>query len=247
MKINEEVVLITGALSDIGKAIAENLFDSGYSVLINYRNNNIEAENFLKQFNESERVKLIKADIRLHDQVIHMFDEAYKIFSNVDVLINNAGINRDISFLEMTDDQWKDVTSTILSGTFFCSQEFSRRYKGIDGNIINIGAVTAFKGRKNGANYCSARAGVIALTKCIAQELAPKIRVNTITPGRIRTKELLKRYKSNGNDLDKSVSDIPLSRLGNPADIARMINFIIQKDNYVTGQNFMVDGGLYMR
>ena len=166
----------------------------------------------------------------------------------MDVLINNAGVNQDKSLVEMSDNEWTTVISTILNGTFICSQEFARRYDGIAGNIINIGAITAVKGRKNGANYCSARAGVLALTKCMALELAPKIRVNIITPGRIDTEELRKRYQY--DDVHNRIryeQDIPMARMGKPEDIASMILFLVETGKYITGQNFFVDGGLFMR
>jgi acetoacetyl-CoA reductase/3-oxoacyl-[acyl-carrier protein] reductase len=129
-----------------------------------------------------------------------------------------------------------------------CSQEFARRYRGDSGCIINIGAVSAIKGRKNGANYCSARAGVLTLTKCMALELAPRIRVNTITPGRIDTSELRKRYQL--DDFDKREryeKEIPLLRLGTPAELASLIFYLVESGTYITGQNFFVDGGLMMR
>ena len=148
----------------------------------------------------------------------------------------------------MSDDEWDTVLSTVLNGTFMCSQEFARRYDGAAGNIINIGAVTAVKGRKNGANYCSARAGVLALTKCMALELAPKIRVNTVTPGRVDTEELRQRYQlDDENNRMRLKQDIPMARLGEPAEIASMILFLVETGKYVTGQNFFVDGGVFMR
>jgi acetoacetyl-CoA reductase/3-oxoacyl-[acyl-carrier protein] reductase len=109
-------------------------------------------------------------------------------------LINNAGLNIDDSFLNMTDEKWKKVIDTNLTGTFICSQEFAFHFKGEKGHIINFGASTGIKGRKNGVNYCSDKAGVITLTRCLALELAPKIRVNCIIPGLIDTEEVMTRY-----------------------------------------------------
>jgi 3-oxoacyl-[acyl-carrier protein] reductase len=140
------------------------------------------------------------------------------------------------------------VIDTILKGTFMCSQEFARRYAGSSGSIINIGAVTALKGRPNGANYCSARAGVLALTKCMAQELAPHIRVNTVTPGRIDTEELRVRYQlADAKNKSRLTQEVPLQRLGTPQEVADMILYLADAGQYITGQNFLVDGGLYMR
>jgi acetoacetyl-CoA reductase/3-oxoacyl-[acyl-carrier protein] reductase len=177
-----------------------------------------------------------------------MFDQACQAFGKVDVLVNNAGTNLDRAFLAMSDEDWDGVIDTILKGTFICSQEYARRYAGSAGSIINIGAVTALKGRPNGANYCSARAGVLALTKCLAQELAPRIRVNTVTPGRIDTEELRGRYQlADAKNKSRLEQEVPLQRLGTPDEVAEMILYLASAGQYITGQNFLVDGGLYMR
>ena len=194
------------------------------------------------------QIVAIQADVCRRTEVQSLFERIYQTFGRMDVLINNAGVNQDKSFVEMSDDEWTTVISTILNGTFICSQEFARRYDGTAGNIINIGAITAVKGRKNGANYCSARAGVLALTKCMALELAPKIRVNIVTPGRIDTEELRKRYQyDDEHNRIRYEQDIPIARMGKPEDIASMILFLVETGKYITGQNFFVDGGLFMR
>ncbi len=246
-----KVILITGALSDIGRATAQAFARAGYAIVLNHRRGAEQAARFadslLHDWNAAQAVA-IQADVRYRAEVQSLFEQAYQKFGRMDVLINNAGVNRDKPFMEMSDDEWDTVVSTILNGTFMCSQEFARRYRGKAGNIINIGAVTAVKGRKNGANYCSARAGILALTKCMAMELAPNIRVNTVTPGRIDTEELRKRYQfDDTHNRERYEQDIPMARLGNPEDIASMMLFLVETGKYITGQNFFVDGGLFMR
>jgi NAD(P)-dependent dehydrogenase (short-subunit alcohol dehydrogenase family) len=246
-----KVVLITGALSDIGRAIAQAFARAGYAIVLNHRHEAEQATRFadslLHDWNAPQAVA-IQADVRYRDEVQSLFEQAYQTFGRMDVLINNAGVNRDKPFMEMSDDEWDTVVSTILNGTFMCSQEFARRYKGTAGNIINIGAVTALKGRKNGANYCSARAGILVLTKCMAMELAPNIRVNTVTPGRIDTEELRERFQfDDTHNRERYEQDIPMARMGNPEDIASMMLFLVETGKYITGQNFFVDGGLFMR
>jgi acetoacetyl-CoA reductase/3-oxoacyl-[acyl-carrier protein] reductase len=246
-----KVALITGAMSDIGRATAQAFARAGYSIALNYRKEREPAETFadslIREWDAPQAIA-IQADVRYRAEVQSLFDEAYKTLGKLDVLVNNAGINRDRPFLEMSDDEWNTVIATILQGTFTCSQEFARRYSGADGNIINIGAFTALKGRKNGANYCSARAAVLTLTKCMALELAPHIRVNSVTPGRIDTHGLQTRYRlGDPQNLSRLKQDIPLGRLGLPEEIASMIIFLVTSGRYITGQNFFVDGGLYMR
>ena len=246
-----KTVLITGALSDIGRATARAFARAGYAVAVNHRRDPEAAADFAEELVRewgAPKACAVRADVRHRAEVEALFADAYRAFGRLDVLVNNAGINRDRPFLEMSDEDWEVVVETILKGTFLCSQEFARRYTGEDGCIVNIGAVTALKGRKNGANYCSARAGVLALTKCLALELAPRIRVNAVTPGRIETAELRARYglDDEGNRA-RLTQDIPLGRFGEPAEVAEMILYLANSGRYITGQNFFVDGGLFMR
>ena len=246
-----KVVLITGALSDIGRASATAFAKAGYCVALNYRHHEEQGRKFagwLVQAGHAPQAAGFLGDIRMRKEVVDLFDQVCQAFGKVDVLVNNAGINQDNRFLSMSDEEWDVVIDTILKGTFMCSQEYARRYSGDSGCIINIGAVTALKGRANGANYCSARAGVLALTKCMAQELAPKIRVNTVTPGRIDTEELRQRYHlEDAQNSSRLANEVPLKRLGSPQEVADMILYLATQANYTTGQNYLVDGGLYMR
>ncbi len=188
-----------------------------------------------------------KADVSKRSDIRMMFDSVYERFGSIDILINCAEINRDASFLSMTDDQWDSVVNTILKGTFMCSQEFALRYKGQSGHIINIGSLSAVRGRKNGANYASARAGVLNLTRCLALKLAPKICVNSVSLGYINTNEVMDRYNlHNKENLAKALSEFPAGRLGTPEDVFNMMKFIIEDSSFVTGQNFCVDGGYLM-
>ena len=246
-----KVVLITGGLSDIGRATAQAFAGAGYAVVLNHRRDAEHARAFAATLMHEWHAPgsaAIQADIRYRAEVQALFEQTYQEFGRLDVLINNAGINRDKPFLEMSDEEWDTVVATILNGTFMCSQEFARRYTGTAGNIVNIGAVTGVTGRKNGANYCSARAAILTLTKCLALELAPRIRVNTVTPGRIDTEELRTRYHlDDAQNRARLEQDVPLKRLGEPEEIAGMITFLVTTGQYITGQNFFVDGGLCMR
>jgi 3-oxoacyl-[acyl-carrier protein] reductase len=243
------VILITGAMSDIGRATARAFARLGYAVVLNYRCQPEAVQAFAEMLHDdgAPAALPVQADVRSRSEVAGMFEQALRAFGRVDVLVNNAGVNKDKPFLEMGDEEWRTVLATILDGTFLCSQEFARHYGGREGNIVNIGAVTALKGRKYGANYCSARAAVLALTRCMALELAPHIRVNAVTPGRIETAELRVRYQL--DDLKTRArleEDVLLERLGKPEDVAGMIAFLVHSAQYVTGQNYFVDGGLYM-
>lgn len=250
MAEEEKVILVTGASGGIGAALARGFAGKGDRVVINYLNSEQAARSLGEEINRRRgpgTALVLRADVSRRGDVRKMFEAAVDQFGGVDVLVNTAGLNLDRPFLEMTDEDWSTVLGTILTGTFLCSQEYALRYRGEAGNIVNIGAVTAIRGRKNGANYCSARAGVLTLTKCLALELAPKIRVNCVTPGYINTDEVMERYHLHEQEnLERALGGIPMSRLGTTDDVFQAIDFIVNTAGYVTGQNYFVDGGSYM-
>lgn len=249
--INNKVVLITGSSRGIGANLIENFAKKDFNVIINYSKSEKEAiELFekVKNINGNDSALCIKADVANRVHVNSMFNQIYEKFERCDILINNAGVNRDSSFLEMENNDWQDVINTILTGTFNCSQEFAKRYQGDSGYIINIGAVTGISGRKNGINYCAARAGVLNMTRCLALELAPRITVNTVTPGYIETDEVITRRQLNiKENYEKAKNSIPIGRLGMPEDIFNAVYSLVDKMTYITGQNINIDGGYLMR
>jgi acetoacetyl-CoA reductase/3-oxoacyl-[acyl-carrier protein] reductase len=245
-----KVALVTGSSRGIGAEMIRGFARLGYRVVINYLRSQRQAFDLKEEIESAfslDSTLVVRADVANRSQVRQMFVQAYERFGSVDVLVNNAGINLDRPFLEMSDEDWDLVIGTILTGTFICSQEFAFRYKGNEGNIVNLGSVTAFRGRKNGVNYCSARAGVVNLTRCLALELAPRTRVNCVTPGFIGTNEVTERYQLDRQDnLEKILDNIPMRKLGIPQDVFQMVEFIVDHSHYVTGQTFFVDGGYYM-
>lgn len=244
----KKVILITGSSRGIGAELLKRFVMIGFNVILNYSKSEEEAKLLYDELSVySNFILKIKADVSDRNQVRNMFDQIINKFGKVDVLINNAGLNIDDSFINMTDEKWKKVIDINLTGTFICSQEFVFHFKGDEGHIINIGASTGIKGRKNGVNYCSAKAGVITLTKCLALELAPKIKVNCIVPGLINTEEVMTRYHLyEKQNYDNTIKTIPLERLGTSEDIFKVINFIINEATYITGQNIFINGGNYM-
>jgi len=246
----ERVILVTGSSRGIGATLVSSFAAEGFRVVINYSRSKDEADSLhqgLVSRYGSASVLQCKADVANRDEVKAMFDTVLDTFGRVDVLVNNAGLNIDGPFLAMTGEQWDRVIATNLTGTFLCSQAFALRFSGDAGHIINLSAATAIRGRKNGANYCSSKAGVIALTKCLALELAPKICVNCVLPGQMATEEVMTRYNLHDPAiLERALSSIPLGRLGTTEDIYRMVRFLVKEAEYLTGQNFFVNGGFYI-
>jgi NAD(P)-dependent dehydrogenase (short-subunit alcohol dehydrogenase family) len=187
-----------------------------------------------------------RADVADREQVRSMFDAVIKKFGRVDILINFAGINRDAPFVEMTDEQWDSVISAHLRGHFVCSQEYVFHNPDREGLIINLGAACGQIGRMNGANFCSAKGAIFALTKCMARELAPRIRVNCLVPGSIKTREVIDRYDLETEEgLQKELATLPMGRLGEFSELIKMVECIVEAE-FTTGANFYVNGGQYM-
>jgi NAD(P)-dependent dehydrogenase (short-subunit alcohol dehydrogenase family) len=244
----ERVIVLTGASSGLGAEVAEHFANEGFGVAINYI---VEAdsqktyERIVSQVGE-ERFMKHRADVANREQVRAMFDAVIEKFGRVDILVNFAGINRDAPITEMTDEQWDSVISAHLRGHFVCAQEYIFHNPDREGLIINLGAACGQVGRKNGANFCSAKGGIIALTKCLALELAPRIRVNCLIPGSIQTREVIDRYHLETEEgLEKELATLPMGRLGEFSDLIRMVECIISSE-FTTGANFYVNGGQCM-
>ena len=245
---NEHVALVTGGASGLGKALVAHFARKGWAVVMNYRDER-KAQALVDELERdgaAARVLRAKADVSDRTQVRRMFDETADAFGKVDILVNCAGVNRDASFIEMTDEAWDTVIDAHLKGTFICCQEFLLHYPDGPGHIINLGATCGLQGRKNGANFCSAKGGVLALTKCLARELAPRIQVNCLIPGSVDTPDVRERYRIDTPEgLDAVVSHIPMGRIGALEDITHMVDAILGA-RFTTGVNFYVNGGDFM-
>lgn len=244
----DRVVVITGAASGLGAAMAVDFAARGFRVCINY----ITESKARTVYDEAasvadeSRVMMYEADVSDRASVHAMFDAVVAEFGRVDILVNSAGFNRDAPFMEMTDENWHAVISAHLYGHFVCSQEYVFHNPDRPGVIINLGAPCGQVGRKNGANYCAAKGAIATFTKCIAQELAPRIRVNCLVPALVRTREVVERYDLDTEEgLAKELATVPLGRLGELEDVVRMVRCMVDAE-YTTGTNFYVNGGQSM-
>ena len=236
----KKVILITGAGRGLGEAVAEYMSSQGLRIILADKNK-ID----LRKFN-SKNILSYQVDVSKRQEVKDMFASAYNRFKQIDYLINFAGINRDGPFLEMTEEDWDSVVSVHLKGTFICCQEFAKLKSQSSRHIINISAACGIQGRKNGVNFCSAKAGVLAFTKCLALELSPSIQVNCLIPSAVDTPEVRERYKLDTKEgFDSVVKGIPMERLGKTQDVIRMVDCILSSE-FTTGSTFYVNGGEYM-
>lgn len=246
--IEDGVMVITGGSRGLGEAAAHHFARQGYRIVLT----DIAEEGARRVADEIEsvvgtgRVFVGAADVANREQVKALFDGAIEAFGQVDVLINFAGINRDAPFTELTDEMFDSVIAAHLRGAFVCSQEFVFHNPDRPGCIINLGAACGQAGRKDGANFCSAKGGIFALTKCMALELAPRIRVNVMVPNAIKTREVIERYDLDTPEgLAKEVGTMPMGRLGEFGDVHQMLESIIGAE-FTTGATFWVNGGQYM-
>lgn len=244
----QRVVLVTGAATGLGAEITRSFASKGFGVVINHL---LDAEadplrDEIANEHGTGKVLTYQADVADRGQVRAMFAATIRTFDRVDILVNCAGINLDGPFMELTDERWDAVISAHLKGHFVCGQEFVRHNPDREGVIINLGAAAGSTGRKNGANFCAAKAGVIVLTKCMALELAPRIRVNCLVPGSVQTREVIDRYDlETPQGLEKELATLPLGRLGEFEDITEMVHCIVAA-KFTTGAKFYVNGGQYM-
>jgi len=245
-------VLITGAVKGIGRAMALKFAGQGYHVVLNYLRDDSAAQ---KTLEEIQRIgggdaTLHRCDVSDKDAVVLLVQETVRRFGTLDVLINNAGLNIDKPMLQMSEQDWDRVVDTNMKGVFLVSQQAAgvmlRQDHG--GAIINVGATTGIQGRKNGLNYCASKAGVLVMTKCLARELGPKIRVNSLIPGFTWTEESERRFGL-PDRLQEELAErhIPLDRLASPEEIAEAALFLASPQaKYITGQKLIVDGGEFM-
>ncbi|HVB61217.1 MAG TPA: glucose 1-dehydrogenase [Ktedonobacteraceae bacterium] len=249
--MKSKTAVITGSTKGIGKAIAFRLAQQGYNIVLNYVSDDTQAQQTLQLCQQiTPHVLLIKADISNRQAVGMLMQETVRTFQSLNVLVNNAARVVDKPLHDLTEEDWDHVVNTNMKGTFFCSQIASQYMLQQDegGVILNIGASTGIRGRKNGINTCASKAGIMIMTQCLALELGPKIRVNTIVPGLTRTEEAEKRFHLDDPDvLQERTATIPLQRIGTPEDVADAVMLLLANESrFINGQKIVVDGGQYM-
>lgn len=241
-----KTVLITGASGGIGSAIAVAFAQNGYDVALNYNKNEAKAKKLAGILRETYGVNAaaVGADVSDRTAVNSMFDEIDRLFGNLDVLINNAGIAQQKLFTDISSDEWCSMLNTNLGGVFNCTQEALKRYmlKNHSGVILNISSMWGQVGASCEVHYSTAKAGVIGLTKALAKEVGLSgIRVNCICPGVIMT-DMMKEFDENA--VAELKEETPLNLLGVPEDIADSAVFLCsEKAKFITGQILGVNGG----
>jgi 3-oxoacyl-[acyl-carrier protein] reductase len=245
------VAVVTGSTSGIGKRVAVRLLEAGYRVALNYFHDDSRADDALKECQAiNANIRLVKADVSTPEGADALIDKTVAEFGRIDVLINNAAVVADSPILDMSLSEWDNVLNVNLRGAFLCSQRAARHMLGQEdgGVILNIGSSTGIRARRDGANTCAAKAGLMLLTQCLALELAPKIRTNTIIPGLVITEETVERFNLSDPDIRKTRErGVPMRRLGKPDDVADAVMLMLaDQSKFITGQKIVVDGGQNM-
>ena len=245
MTLAGQVALVTGASRGIGRAIALELGSKGAKVAVNYAGSKEKALEVVKEIEEMGSTAIaIQADVTSQEAIDEMFKIIEEKLGTVNILVNNAGINKDSLLMRMKEEDWDQVLNTNLKGVFLCTKKVIRSMmKERKGKIINISSVVGISGNIGQSNYAAAKAGVIGFTKTMALELAARgIQVNAIAPGFIATDMTEKIPEGIKEEIIKK---IPLQRLGKPEDIAGVASFLAgPQGDYITGQVICVDGGL---
>lgn len=235
-----KTVFITGAARRIGAALARDLHAHGMDIVIHYHTSVQEAESLVDSLNKvrNNSAFMVQADLLKTDTFEKLVATAAGFTGRLDVLINNASVFYPTLIAETTPQDWMEIIGTNMMAPYFLAQACTRHLKQTSGCIINITDIHGAAPLKNYPVYSASKAGLIMLTRALASELGPVIRVNAVSPGAILWPEAPPDAKKQG-----IVSRTLLKRMGDPQDIASAVRFLINNADYITGQVITVDGG----
>ena len=238
---NDPVVLITGGAKRIGAVVAQHLHAQGYRVLLHYRSSADAAEHLIQALNakRAQSAHRFAADLLDIAQAPKVVDACLAQFGRLDLLINNASTFYPTPIELIEEEFWNDLMGSNLKAPAFLVKAAAQYLRQTNGAIINIVDIYARRPLSNHPVYCAAKAGLETLTKALAQDLAPEIRVNAIAPGAILWPE------SGNSEIEQELllENVPLGRMGQPEDIAKAALFLATQAPYITGQTITVDGG----
>ena len=243
--MENKVVIVTGASRGIGREIAKILAKTGYKVIANYNKSIAKAEELKNELREENiGIEIFKADVSNRDEVKLMVDFTIQKYGKIDVLINNAGIDDEKLFVDITDDDWYYMMKNNLYAVFCCTQEVIKyMLSQMSGQIINISSIYATNGGACDVHYSTAKAGINGMTKALAKEFGlSNIRINSIAPGAVHTDMTANVTDEDWEEVKK---EIPLGKIGHPIDIARCVKWLVE-DEYTTGQIIEINGGWRM-
>ena len=241
VETHSKVALITGGAKRIGATIARLLHQSGINLILHYNSSSDDAFLLQDELNEqrADSVLLIQGDLTDISKIKFQIRESINQMGQLDALINNASAFFPTPIASSNEDQWQRLVDTNLKAPYFITQAAAPYLKTNFGCVINITDIYAERPLSDHSIYCASKAGLVSLTKSLAKELAPEVRVNAISPGAI----LWPEDTSDELSQQRIISNTPLKRAGEPMDIAETVLFLLEKGNFITGQVINVDGG----
>ncbi len=236
-----KTIFITGAAKRIGKAIALAFNDLGWNIIIHYNSSKKDADELADKINKDnpDRAITVQGDLDKEADIKKILNDINNMFPTLDLLVNNASTFYPTPIEEISDHHWKKLIGSNLKGPLFLIQGLKDKLKASNGSIINITDTNLSKGVPNFSIYSAAKAGLEAITKGLARELAPEIKVNAIAPGAMLEPPDVTWTEDQRN---KVIESIPLNRMGSEQDIAEAVKFLAHSE-YITGQIIKVDGG----
>jgi pteridine reductase len=243
--VQGKVVLITGGAKRVGAAVCRRLHAAGANVMLHYRTSAGEARLLQAELNHQRKdsVALIQADLLDLAKLPSLIDQTVQIFNRLDAVVNNASSFHPTPVGEISEEDWEDLIGANLRAPLFIAQAAAPALKKTQGAIVNITDIHAERPLKNYVVYSVAKAGLVGLTRSLARELAPEVRVNAVAPGPILWPD-----DEEFDELSRQriISHTPLKREGTPEDIAKAVHFLLAEATYVTGETVNVDGGRHV-
>ena len=238
--MTSKTILITGAANRIGAAIARDLHDSGMDVVIHFNQSKTAAEQLVNELNAKRRnsADLVGGDLLITDNYQRIIEQAYSYKNRLDVLVNNASSFYPTPFTEATHAQWQELIGVNMQAPLFLSQLAARYLAASNGCIINLTDIHAQRPLKDHALYSTAKAGLVMLTKAMAKELGPEIRVNALSLGAMLWPQDMDEKKQ-----EEILAKTILKRQGEMKDVTKAVRFLVDGADYMTGQILTIDGG----
>jgi 3-oxoacyl-(acyl-carrier-protein) reductase len=245
--LKDKVSIVTGASRGLGRAIAGELAAHGSKVVVNYYQSKDAAEELVNELKASGAEAIaVHAGVAHPDECQALVETTVKEFGGLDILINNAGVNRDRTIRRMSSEEWQEVIATDLSSVFYCTYAaVPHMIERGAGRIVNMASIVGQMGNLGQSNYAAAKAGIVGFSKSAAQELARyNITVNALCPGFIETDMVTNLTPEVQEAL---IAKIPMGRFGKPEEVAQITRFLVTEGGYVTGAQININGGMYMQ
>lgn len=241
MTFHAKTILITGGAKRIGRQMAITLHEAGHNIVVHYKSSAGSANNLVQNLNDqrADSAMALQGDLLDLSCIPGLIQQCLDAFGQLDSVINNASTFYPTPIELIEDDFWKDLVGSNLKAPAFIVKAAAKHLRESNGCIINIVDIHARNPMANHPIYCSAKAGLEMLTKSLARDLAPQVRVNAIAPGAI----LWPDYHTGDAKEQAVLEKVPLGRMGQPEDVAKLVKFLIDDADYITGQIIAVDGG----